>query len=190
MLGGTFDPPHLGHFTLAQSAAGALGLERVLWVPVARPPHKKDLSPFALRAAMAEMTARRDPRFDVSRIEEGLPGESYTVRTLARLGQALPEVELFFIVGSDVLPELADWFHPERLSRWATLACGVRPGYVRPDPESLPVNRVVYFDGPEVAISSTDIRRRVSQGLPVAEYLSPDVARFILNNSLYLTISQ
>lgn len=190
MLGGTFDPPHLGHFTLAQSAASELGLERVLWVPVARPPHKKDLSPFALRAAMAEMMARRDPRFDVSRIEETLPGDSYTVRTLAHLGKALPEVELFFIVGSDVLSELGDWFHPERLSRWATLACGVRPGYVRPAPESLPVNRVVYFEGSEVAISSTEIRRRVSQGLPVSEYLSPDVAQFILKNNLYRTLSQ
>ena len=143
-MGGTFDPPHLGHFALAQSAADHLILERVLWVPSGQPPHKKEreLTGFGARATMTEMTARRDRRFDVSRIEATLKGESYTVKTLAHLGQALPEMELFFIVGADVLPELPDWYHPERISRWATLACALRPGYTRPDPASLPVQKV------------------------------------------------
>jgi nicotinate-nucleotide adenylyltransferase len=187
VLGGTFDPPHLGHFTLAQSAADELDLERVLWVPSANPPHKRgaELSPFAARASMTEMTARRDRRFDVSRIEATLPGDSYTVKTLAHLGKALPEMELFFIVGADVLPELKDWFHPERISRWATVACGLRPGHSRPDPKSLPVERVVYFQGPELDISSTEIRRLVSEGGSIGELVSPDVAKFIRDHRLY-----
>jgi nicotinate-nucleotide adenylyltransferase len=187
VLGGTFDPPHLGHFALAQSAATELELERVLWVPSGNPPHKKGkvLSSFADRATMTEMTARRDRRFDVSRIEATLPGESYTVKTLAHLGQALPEMHLYFIVGADVLPELSDWYHPERISRWATLACGLRPGYSRPDPAGLPVDRVVYFQGPELEVSSSEIRRRIADGLSFEDLVSPDVARYIRDHSLY-----
>lgn len=188
VLGGMFDPPHLGHFTLARSAADELGLERVLWVPGGNPPHKKHrtLSAFTARATMAEMTARRDRRFDVSRIEATIPGESYTVKTLAHLAQALPEMDLFFIVGADVLSELALWYHPERISRWATLACGLRPGYSRPNPESLPVERLVYFQGPELTVSSSDVRRRVAARLPFEEYVTPDVAEYIKANQLYL----
>lgn len=188
VLGGTFDPPHLGHFALAQSAATELELERVLWVPSSQPPHKKGklLSPYGARATMTEMTARRDRRFDVSRIEATLTGESYTVKTLAHLGQALPEMDLYFIVGADVLPELGDWYHPERISRWATLACGLRPGFIRPAPESLPVKRVVYFQSPELAVSSSDIRRRVGDRLPFEEFVSPDVAAYIRQHGLYV----
>lgn len=187
ILGGTFDPPHLGHFALAESAASELGLVRVVWVPSATPPHKKDkaLTPFGVRATMAEMTARRDLRFDVSRIEATLTGNSYTVKTLAHLGQALPEMDLFFIVGADVLPELADWYHPERISRWATLACGLRPGFTMPSPEDLPVARVVYFRGPELDVSSSDIRARVAAGRPFEQLVSPDVARLIREQGLY-----
>jgi len=190
VLGGMFDPPHLGHFTLAQSAADELALERVLWVPGGNPPHKKHraLSAFPARATMAEMTARRDRRFDVSRIEATISGESYTVKTLAHLGKALPEMDLYFIVGADVLSELADWYHPERISRWATLACGLRSGYARPAPESLPVSRVVYFHGPELEVSSSDIRRRVATGLPFEELVTPDVAEFIRKEGLYSTV--
>ncbi len=187
MLGGTFDPPHLGHFSLAQSAADELALERVLWVPSARPPHKKDaeLSPFVARATMAEMTARRDRRFDVSRLEASIKGDTYTVKMLAHLATALPEMELYFIVGADVLPELPGWYHPERIARWATLACGVRPGHMRPDPKSLPVGKVVYFEGPELEISSTRVREMVGRGLPIEELVTPDVARYIRENKLY-----
>ena len=189
VLGGAFDPPHLGHFRLAQAAADELQLERVLWVPTYRPPHKRHdrLSPFASRALMAEMTARRDRRFDVSRVEETLPGDSFTVKTLAHLGRALPELELFFIVGADVLPELGDWFKPERIGRWATLACGARPGYVRPDPASLPVSPMIYFESPEVEISSSAIRARISRGQAIAGMVAPDVEEYIRQNSLYLS---
>jgi nicotinate-nucleotide adenylyltransferase len=187
VLGGTFDPPHIGHFRLALAAADELRLERVLWIPTCRPPHKRHdrLSPFLQRALMAEMTARRDRRFDVSRVEETLAGDSYTVKTLAHLGRALPEMELFFIVGADVLPELKDWFKPERIGRWATLACGVRPGYPRPDPASLPVSPIVYFDSPEVDLSSSAIRAKVSLGESIAGMVSPDVQAYIEANHLY-----
>lgn len=189
VLGGTFDPPHIGHFRLAVAAADALRLERVLWVPSCRPPHKRhdQLSPFVKRAVMTEMTARRDRRFDVSRVEETLAGDSYTVKTLAHLGRALPEMELFFIVGADVLPELKDWFRPERIGRWATLACGVRPGYPRPDPASLPVRPLVYFDSPETEISSRMIRARVSLGESITGMVAPDVEAYIEANRLYST---
>jgi nicotinate-nucleotide adenylyltransferase len=187
VLGGTFDPPHLGHFSLAQAALGELHLQRVLWVPVFHPPHKqgREITPYALRATMAEMTARRERAFDVSRIEAELGGESYTVKTLAHLGGALPEIELYFIVGADVMPELKDWFRPERISRWATLACGVRPGYERPALDTLPVGKVVYFDSPEMDISSSDIRRLVGAGESVGHMLSPEVLALIKSEGLY-----
>ena len=187
VLGGTFDPPHLGHFRLAQSAAVELGLERVLWVPSFKPPHKqgRQISPWIDRTTMTEMTARRDRRFDVSRIEESFPGESYTVKTLAHLAEALPEVSLTFLVGADVLPELGDWFKPERISRWAVLACGIRPGYPRPDPAELPVERVTYFESSEVDISSSRIRDNVARGRSIDGLVTPDVAAYILEHGLY-----
>lgn len=190
ILGGTFDPPHLGHYRLAEAAADAIELERVLWVPSYRPPHKRGdrLTPFAVRASMAEMTSRRDRRFDVSRIEESLPGDSYTVKTLAHLGRALPDVQLYFIVGADVLPELRDWFKPERIGRWAALACGVRPGYQRPDPATLPVSPVVYFDSPQVDLSSSAIRARIARGESIEGMVTPDVEAYILTNGLYKTV--
>jgi nicotinate-nucleotide adenylyltransferase len=172
---------------LARAAADALSLERVLWVPSYKPPHKQDrtLSPFRHRVAMTELTARRDRRFDVSQIEATLPGDSFTVKTLAHLAKALPEMVLFFIVGADVLPELRDWFKPERISRWATLACGVRPGYKRPDKKDLPVDRVVYFESPEVDIASRTIRDRVRAGESVQGQVTPDVDRYIREHGLY-----
>ena len=187
VLGGTFDPPHLGHFQLAQAAAVELKLDRVLWIPGFNPPHKTSdaISQYSDRVLMTEMTARRDRRFDVSRIESTLPGESYTVKTLAHLAQANPEKELFFIVGADVLPELKDWYRPERISRWATLACGVRSGYTRPDPAGLPVARVVYFESPEVDVSSSSIRRMVCAGEPIAGLVAPDVEKYIVQRGLY-----
>lgn len=187
ILGGTFDPPHLGHFRLAQAAADALELERVLWIPSFRPPHKRDdaLSPFADRVLMAQLTARRDRRFDVSPIESELPGDSFTVKTLAHLASRLPDVRLYFIVGADVLPELKDWFKPERIGRWATIACGVRPGYTRPAPETLPVQPVVYFDSPEVNISSTQIRELSRKGESLDGLVAPEVAAYIVEKSLY-----
>lgn len=136
---------------------------------------------------MAEMTARRDRRFDVSRVEETISGDSYTVKTLAHLGRALPEMQLFFVVGADVLPELRDWFKPERIGRWATLACGVRPGYSRPDPASLPVAPIVYFDSPEVQISSSDIRSLVARGESITGMVAPDVDDYIHKQRLYIS---
>lgn len=187
ILGGTFDPPHLGHFQLAQAAADQLKLERVLWVPSFKPPHKKNslLSPYSVRTLMTEMTARRDRRFDVSRIESSLEGDSYTVKTLAHLGKALPEIRLYFIVGADVLHELCDWFKPERISRWAVFACGVREGYDRPDPGDLSIDHVTYFESPKVAISSSDIRQKVSKGESITGLVSPDTEEVIRKEGLY-----
>lgn len=187
ILGGTFDPPHLGHFQLAQAAADQLELERVLWVPSFSPPHKKNatLSPYSVRTLMTEMTARRDRRFDVSRIEASMKGDSFTVKTLAHLGKALPEMELYFIVGADVLHELCDWFKPERIARWAIFACGMREGYERPDPGELPIDGVVYFDSPKVSISSSDIRHKVSKGESIAGLVSPDTEEVIRKEGLY-----
>jgi nicotinate-nucleotide adenylyltransferase len=187
VLGGTFDPPHLGHFQLAQAAADQLTLTKVLWVPSFSPPHKKKtpLTPFVTRALMTEMTARRDRRFDVSRIESSLEGDSFTVKTLAKLAKALPEIQLYFIVGADVLPELADWFKPERIARWAVLACGVRDGYERPEQKDLPVADVVYFDSPKVGISSSGIRTKIASGVSISGLVSPDTEALIEKDGLY-----
>lgn len=187
VLGGAFDPPHLGHFALAQAAADELGLERVLWVPSHQPPHKSAtaMTPYEDRLAMVTITARRDRRFDVSRVEEEIEGNSYTVRTLAHLANTMPDVAFYFIVGADVLPELKDWFKPDRIGRWATLACGVRAGFDRPGPETVVVQPVVYFESPEVDISSTELRRRVRAGESISELVAPGVESYIADKGLY-----
>ena len=121
----------------------------------------------------------------MSRIESSLEGDSYTVKTLAHLGKALPEIQLYFIVGADVLHELGDWFKPERISRWALFACGVREGYDRPNLEDLPIEDVTYFESPKVDISSTNIRQRVSEGESIAGLVSPDTEKVIRKEGLY-----
>jgi nicotinate-nucleotide adenylyltransferase len=193
ILGGTFNPPHLGHLVCAQAAIDGLGLDRVLLVPVHTPPHKAaDGDPgVEHRVAMCLAAASDDPRLEVSRIEADVPGRSYTVDTLSRLHEQRPEDQLTFIVGGDLATSLPDWREPEAILSLADIGVAGRDDL---DEETIrrrlaglagAADRVRFFDMPRIDISSTLIRRRVAAGLGV-RYLVPDaVADYIARHGLY-----
>lgn len=180
VFGGTFDPPHHGHLIVAADVCEALGLDRVVLVPSAVPPHKRDTvqAPAGTRLEMVQAAVRGDPRLEVDDLELRRPGPSYTVDTLRALRDRYPGAELFFVVGADNVGELGSWREPEeivRLARIVAVARGCESVGVNADAPfpllSVPVTRV--------EISATDVRRRVAEGRSI-RYLVPDAVRGIV----------
>lgn len=197
VMGGTFDPIHHGHLVAAEGARHRYGLERVLFVPAACSPHKagQAVTPGHHRLAMALLATVSNPWFDVSALELERPAPSYTIDTLRALQAALgPETELYFITGADAILEILRWRDPEALLRAARFVAATRPGYAPERLEAvtarLPADlrgRVEYLEVPALAISSTDLRRRVREGMPI-RYLVPEpVEHYIRKNGLYAT---
>jgi nicotinate-nucleotide adenylyltransferase len=192
LLGGTFNPPHLGHLVMAQEAHARLGLDRVVFMPVYSPPHKVVESEPGVdqRVALCERAVAGDPRFVVSRLEADRPGRSYTVDTLRGLHESSPEDELTFIMGGDMAYSLPTWHEPEAVLSLATLGVAERDGVARADiTEHLAglagADCIRFFDMPRLDISSSLIRRRAAAGQPL-RYLVPDaVAEYIVSEGLY-----
>jgi nicotinate-nucleotide adenylyltransferase len=193
IMGGTFDPIHLGHLVTAEEARVQYALDAVLFVPTGVPALKTDrvVSPAEDRYLMVAIATAGNSAFDVSRIEIDRPGVTYTVDTLLQLRQIYgSDVELFFITGADALSEMASWKDIDRVAKLATFIGATRPGY---DVEAAAAVREVMaagididlLDVPELAISSTDIRKRVAQGRAF-NYLTPEpVVAFIRKRRLY-----
>ena len=182
ILGGTFDPIHLGHLRAAELACETLGLDRILVVPAHVPPHRPQTASSPRdRYAMAAMATLGNERLRVSAIELEREGPSYTVDTLRSLGASHAGAELVLIVGSDTFPEMTTWRDHEAVFALATVAVVGRPGSVaRPDGA-----RAVSVDGPGLPISSTEIRTRIREGRSI-RYLVPDaVADFVTKQGLY-----
>ncbi|MFQ5791620.1 MAG: nicotinate-nucleotide adenylyltransferase [Acidobacteriota bacterium] len=131
ILGGTFDPIHLGHLRAAESVREAMALDRVLFVPARVPPHKARPSIAAAehRFRMVEAAVRTEPAFEVSRLELEREGASYTIETLAELAQSRPDTELFFITGIDAFRDIRTWKCWEELLRSYSFIVHGRPGY-------------------------------------------------------------
>ncbi len=130
ILGGTFNPIHLGHLVLAESFREGLALDRVVFVPAGMPPHKRaaGIAPVLDRYAMASLAVAGHSAFTVSDVEVRRPGPSYSVDTLEALAGEWPGARLFFLMGSDTFLDLPTWHMPERLGAWAILAVGHRAG--------------------------------------------------------------
>jgi nicotinate-nucleotide adenylyltransferase len=184
VLGGTFNPPHLGHLVCAQEAYLQLELDRVVLMPVHVPPHKEidDEPGVEHRVEMCRLAIAEDrERFAVSDLEARRPGPSYTVDTLAELHDLEPESELFLIVGGDIALGFPGWREPERVLSMATLAVAARPGTahsaVKRALARVPGGDAAsFFDMPEIGISSTLLRERARSGEPT-RYLVPDAVR-------------
>jgi nicotinate-nucleotide adenylyltransferase len=189
-LGGTFNPPHLGHLVCAQEAHLQLGLERVLWVPARLPPHKAlddDLG-IEHRLALCRLAIDGDPRVAVSDIEAHREGPSFTVDTLEELRGQIPDSDLFLLVGADVAAGFAGWRDPHRVLELATVAVAERPGTSRAVVEDVlarlaGADRFCFFDMPEIGISSTMLRDRVRAG-ESTRYLTPDAVRSYIDQHL------
>jgi nicotinate-nucleotide adenylyltransferase len=183
VLGGTFDPIHIGHLAAASEVFAALSLDLVLVVPAAEQPFKRgaEVAAGQDRLAMARMAVAADPRLEVSAvdIERGAP--TYTIDTLSDLDAAYPGSTWFFVTGADALARLDEWRDSERLRELATFVGVTRPGYDVP----AGLSDIPLVEVPALGVSSTDVRRRVSLGLPI-RYLVPDVvADYIGEHHLY-----
>ena len=197
VLGGTFDPIHLGHLIVAEDIRQKLGLGKVLFVPAGRPwlklKEEKPISAVEHRLDMVRLAVASNPYFKVSTLEINRPGLSYSIDTVLELKAKLGAgAEIYFIVGPDALAELPRWEDPGRLVEICQVVGIGRPGYAQADlnilESSIPgvSQRIMLMDVPQIDISATEIRRRVAQRLSI-RYLVPEaVEKYIAERKLYL----
>jgi nicotinate-nucleotide adenylyltransferase len=187
VLGGTFDPIHAGHLEAASGACRAFELDLVVFVPTGHPWQKADFSPPEDRWMMTLIGTRGDPRFAASRIEIDRRGLTYTADTVEELrGFYGPEVEIFFIAGADAVLNLGTWRGIERLARLACVVAVTRPGFDLKDLTPAPDwPEVRILEIPEVNMSSSELRARVRTGLPIDDFVPPDVVAYIRRRGLY-----
>lgn len=197
VLGGTFDPPHVGHLLLAEEARLALSLGQVLFTPAGGPWRKagQELSPREDRLAMVRLAVADNPHFAVSALEIEREGPSYTAETLAALHEQLPDdSEIFFIMGADSLADFPRWHQPQRILELARLGVAERPeredeGFGEVLAEDLARamrERVVWLRMPRIDISSTAVRDRVRRGLSIRCWVPPAVEEYIRQHGLYV----
>ena len=191
VMGGTFDPIHLGHLAVAEEAREVLDLDRILFVPAGQPPHKPagEVTSIEHRLAMVELAIADNRAFELSRIEVDRPGPSYTVDTLEALAAAGDRVTV--ILSAETFAELPTWHEPWRLFEASRVAVAPRWGYPAPDPDWLAATfpgregRVSYLEGPRLGVSSTALRARVAAGRSIRYLVPQPVAAYIAANNLY-----
>ncbi|MDN5797517.1 MAG: nicotinate-nucleotide adenylyltransferase [Intrasporangium sp.] len=185
-MGGTFDPIHHGHLVAASEVQSRYALDEVVFVPTGQPWQKADryVTPAEHRYLMTVIATASNPKFTVSRVDIDRPGTTYTIDTLRDLRVERPDAELYFITGADALAEILSWKDADQLWRLAHFIGVTRPGH-QLSGKGLPEDRVTLQVVPAMAISSTDCRARVVDGLPVW-YLVPDgVVQYINKYRLY-----
>ncbi len=193
LLGGSFDPPHIGHLLLAEEARDQLGLSEVHLAPAGQPPHKLDLAmtPVADRVRMTELAIADNPCFRLSRVDADRPGPHYTIDLVKLVRDQLPpDAELFFLMGFDSLRDLPKWREPAQLIRTAHLVALTRPDIpIHWDTleEKLPGvrQRVTLLDMPELEIASHDLRERVGKGRSIRYMVTEPVRMYIEERRLY-----
>ncbi len=193
LLGGTFDPIHLGHLIVAEEARTRLSLDRQLFVPSRQPWRKagRGIAPEADRLAMVRLAVEGNPGFEVSLVDLEREGPSYSVDTVCDVRASLsPEAELYFILGYDALMDLPHWHAPDELARITRLVTVIRPGYEldwSPLEQAIPQARetVMLLETPEIGISSTEVRQRVAAGRSIRYWVPDLVAEYIQQQGLY-----
>lgn len=192
VLGGTFDPVHIGHLALAEQACEQLALERVLWVPSGDPWRKTDraVTPAEHRAAMVRLAIAGHTSYELSLLEIERSGPSYSVETLAELQRVEPDCELFFLLGLDALEDLPNWCEPTSLIELATLAVAARGGRQLATGELDRLvpglgSRVVWLEMPHVDVSATVLRRHAVAGKGLGDRMPVSVEAYIREHRLY-----
>lgn len=191
VVGGTFDPIHVGHLAVARAALECVPLDLVLLVPAALPPHRGAAeAPAADRLEMARLAAAGEPRLEVSDLELRRGGASYTVDTLEELRRIRPGDSLYLVLGWDAAREIRSWRRPERVLALATLVVVSRPHLPAPGEADLRAagldpERTVLCDARTPEVAATAIRDRVAAGEPLDGLVEPAVAAYIAGHGLY-----
>ncbi|MFP3898364.1 MAG: nicotinate-nucleotide adenylyltransferase [Dehalococcoidia bacterium] len=202
VLGGTFDPIHLGHLILAEEARITVGFHEVLFVPAGQPWLKlnRDISPATHRVEIVRRAIVDNPHFKLCKLEVERPGPSYTVDTITALREQMgSEADFFFILGRDTLADLPLWKEPRRLVQLCSLVVAPRPAAGEADEsgsrdlrhleKSIPglLDRVIELDMPVIGISSSGIRRRMARGLSIRYLVPAAVEEYAREQQMYLT---
>lgn len=196
IMGGTFNPIHIGHLVTAEEARCQFNLDQIVFIPSAHPPHKEDgeIAPAEDRYLMAVIATASNSYFTVSRIEIERGGSSYTIDTLKSLRKIHSEKsKLFFITGADAILEILTWKNPEEISEYCELIAATRPGYSLQKFEEIhlfdegakKLPKVHFMEIPALAISSTDIRERVRKGKSIKYLVTEGVAHYLYKANLY-----
>ena len=192
ILGGTFNPPHLGHLVAAQEAYRELDLDQVMLIPAGIPPHKpvEDEPGAEHRLELCRLAVGDDDRFTVSDLELRRDGPSFTVDTLDVLKSQSPSDDLFLILGGDIAAGLPKWHEPERVLELATVAIAKRRGTAKAAVDQALAQlkggeRARFFQMPRIGISSTMVRRRVRAGQPIRYFVPDGVMHYIETHGLY-----
>lgn len=194
-MGGTFNPIHYGHLVTAEAARDAFDLDRVIFIPAGQPPHKPGMTVAAAnhRYLMTFLAIAPNVHFELSRVEIDREGPSYTSETLKHFHTLDPTTEWFFVTGADAILEIASWHSPENILQYAHLIAASRPGYSLSRLQAVEEqlggpqlgHRVHQLEVPALAISSSQIRERLRQGLSI-KYLVPEgVEQYIAKEHLY-----
>jgi nicotinate-nucleotide adenylyltransferase len=189
IMGGSFDPLHLGHLVTAEQARADLGLDEVVFIPAGQPWQKDGAVTAAEhRYLMTVLATAANPAFTVSRIEIDREGPTYTVDTLRMLRQAMPSDRLVFVTGADAILSILTWKDADECLDLAEFVAATRPGHdLGPLKESGLHERVITFDVPALAISSTDIRERFRTGRSVTYLIPREVEEYARKHGLYGT---
>ena len=197
VLGGTFDPIHIGHLVVAEEARIKLGLWEVLFVPAGQPWLKlgRNITLAVHRVEMVRRAIADNPHFKLCTLEVERPGPSYTVDTLTMLRKQLgSEASFFFILGRDTLAELPLWKEPEKLVQLCRLVVAPRLGSkdLKHLETAIPglLDKIIQLDMPVIGISSSGIRQRIAQGLSIYYLVPPEVEKYITERKIYPTAAR
>lgn len=182
ILGGTFNPPHIAHLIIADQVCHQLGLDKVYFMPTANPPHvdtKKTIEA-EHRLNMVKKAIQGNSKFDIETIEIERGGKSYTYETMLQLTQQNPTIEYYFIIGADMVNYLPKWYKIDELANLIQFVGVKRPGYVIESQYPL-----IWVDVPEIAVSSTSLRKNIAMGCPVNYLVPQKVLEYIHQEGLY-----
>ncbi|MFH1238689.1 MAG: nicotinate-nucleotide adenylyltransferase [bacterium] len=187
IIGGTFDPPHNGHLYMAEELKKLYKLDKVMFIPAGRPPHKTGrLSAGSHRYKMLKLAVGSQPYFLVSDIELKKAGKSFTFDTLQLLKKKFgSKTEIFFMVGADSILEITTWKNYQELLKLYKFIVVVRPGYDLSGLDKNIAAKVVIAKIKGLAISSSDIRERLKEGLPITYFVPEKVEEYIHKHKLY-----
>lgn len=194
ILGGTFDPIHLGHLLTAETIYDKLHLNRLLFVPAGNPPHKQTIekTPIQHRWAMVQLAIADNPRFEPCRIDIDRPGPHYSTDTISLIKAewGCTADDCFFIIGGDSLMDLPFWYNPTALIQLCRLAVVHRPGYqlnIQTLENALPgvTERIDWVEMPLIALASSHVRENIRLGYSIRYQLPDSVREYIIQNQLY-----
>ena len=189
VMGGTFDPIHHGHLVAASEVASVFKLDEVIFVPTGQPWQKGEVTEGEHRYLMSVIATASNPRFKVSRVDIDREGPTYTVDTLRDIKAAYPDAELFFITGADAVAQILAWKDVDKIWELAHFIAVSRPGHKLVIPD-VPTGAIETLEIPALAISSTDIRRRLADTKPIW-YLVPDgIVQYIAKHNLYSGVTK